>query len=72
MKYNSDVWCRDADNYADLLKAVDQNGNYKSFAHYFFTLMNVLTNSAALICTTGLGQIYQRKELVLVKSKLRP
>ena len=55
MKYNSDVWCRNSENYELMVDKADQYGNYKSYAHYLLTLMNILANSAALLFTMSLG-----------------
>ena len=68
IKYNRDKICGE-----DLESlGIDSNGILRTFPqHYCFTLLNLVSYAAAIICVSGLGATFQRKKLSFIHRKLK-
>ena len=74
MKYNSETWCKNADNYSLAYTAAQASaspGLYTGYMHIFFTIINLVNYGFALACASGLFAMYERKKGTLVNRKLK-
>ena len=59
VKYNFDVWCRDADNFALAREYLGEDGKvYRSVVHYLLTALNLTAYIGSVLFVVALGTHY--------------